>query len=76
MTYLHNNRQFIILGVRGRAAQGENPGYGAQLVAYALPPPPGEGRGGRGGGGRGGAGGGGRGGAGGGRGAPPAQGLK
>ncbi len=50
MTYMHNNRQFIILGVRGRASTAENPGFGAQLVAYALPPPPAEGgRGGRGG---------------------------
>jgi quinoprotein glucose dehydrogenase len=66
MTYMHNNRQFVIIGVRGRAATPDAPGFGAQLVAYALPPPPGEGgRGGRGG----------RGGAGGGRGAPPAEGL-
>jgi quinoprotein glucose dehydrogenase len=67
MTYLHNNRQFVVIGVRGRAATADTPGYGAQLVAFALPPPPGEG-GGRGGrGGRGGApgGGGARGGGGG-----------
>jgi quinoprotein glucose dehydrogenase len=77
MTYMHNNRQFIILAVRGRAATADNPGNGAQLIAYALPPPPGEGgRGGRGGrGGPGGAPGAGRGGApggapGGARGAP------
>jgi quinoprotein glucose dehydrogenase len=57
MSYLHNNRQFIVMGVRGSAAQGGNPGFGAQLIAYALPLPPAEGgggRGGRGGGGRGG----------------------
>jgi quinoprotein glucose dehydrogenase len=65
MTYMYNNRQFIVLAVRGRAATGDNPGNGAQLIAYALPPPPGEGgRGGRGGrGGPGGAPGAGRGGA-------------
>ena len=54
MTYLHNGRQFIVVGARGTATSG------AQLVAYAFPPPD-TGRGGR--GGRGGAPGGGRGGA-------------
>jgi quinoprotein glucose dehydrogenase len=47
MTYMHQGRQFIVLGVRGSA------GSGAQLVAFALPvaqPPGGRGRGGRGGG--------------------------
>jgi quinoprotein glucose dehydrogenase len=48
MTYLHNGRQFVVMGVRGTANSG------AQLVAFALPLPqqPG-GRGGRGGGQRG-----------------------
>ena len=55
MTYLHNGRQFIVVGARGTATSG------AQLVAYAFPPPD-TGRGGRGGRG-GGPGGGGRGGA-------------
>ena len=54
MTYLHNGRQFIVVGARGTATSG------AQLVAFAFPPPD-TGRGGR--GGRGGAPGGGRGGA-------------
>jgi quinoprotein glucose dehydrogenase len=53
MTYMHNGRQFIVVGARGTATSG------AQLVAYAFPPPDaGRGRGGRGGapgGGRGGA---------------------
>jgi len=53
MTYLHNGRQFIVVGARGTATSG------AQLVAFALPQPDaGAGRGGRGGapaGGRGGA---------------------
>jgi quinoprotein glucose dehydrogenase len=49
MTYMHDNRQFIVLGVRG--SQTASPPYGAQLVAFALPPPtPPGGRGGRGGG--------------------------
>jgi quinoprotein glucose dehydrogenase len=53
MTYLHNGRQFIVVGARGTATSG------AQLVAFAFPPPD-TGRGGRGGrggqgGGRGGA---------------------
>jgi quinoprotein glucose dehydrogenase len=49
MTYLHQGRQFVVLGVRGRAATADNPGQGAQLVAYALPAPNESGRGGRGG---------------------------
>jgi quinoprotein glucose dehydrogenase len=49
MTYLHQGRQFVVVGVRPGGGQG------AQLVAFALPPPDGGGRGGR--GGRGGAGG-------------------
>ena len=53
MTYVHNGRQFIVVGARGTATSG------AQLVAFAFPPPD-TGRGGR--GGRGGAPGGGRGG--------------
>ena len=53
MTYMHNGRQFVVVGVRGTATSG------AQLVAFAFPPPD-TGRGGRGGrgapgGGRGGA---------------------
>ena len=45
MTYAHNGRQFVVMGVRGTANSG------AQLVAFAFPQqqPPG-GRGGRGGG--------------------------
>jgi quinoprotein glucose dehydrogenase len=44
MTYLHEGRQYIVLGVRGTANSG------AQLVAYALPrQQPAGGRGGRGG---------------------------
>jgi quinoprotein glucose dehydrogenase len=44
MTYMHNGRQFVVTGVRGTANSG------AQLVAFALPPPqPAGGRGGRGG---------------------------
>ena len=44
MTYVHNGRQFVVMGVRGSATSG------AQLVAFALPqPPPPGGRGGRGG---------------------------
>ena len=33
MTYMHNGRQFIVVGVRGTATSG------AQLVAFAFPPP-------------------------------------
>jgi quinoprotein glucose dehydrogenase len=54
MTYMHDGRQFIVVGARGTANTG------AQLVAFAFPPPD-TGRGGR--GGRGGGPGGGRGGA-------------
>ena len=54
MTYVHDGRQFIVVGARGTATSG------AQLIAFAFPPPD-TGRGGR--GGRGGAPGGGRGGA-------------
>ena len=44
MTYMHNGRQFVVMGVRGTANSG------AQLVAFALPQPqPPGGRGGRGG---------------------------
>jgi quinoprotein glucose dehydrogenase len=46
MTYMHQGRQFIVVGVRGGG------GVGAQLVAFALPQQAGPGRGGRGGGGR------------------------
>lgn len=49
MTYLHQGRQYVIMGVRGPT------GSGAQLIAYALPRDEPAGRGGR--GGRGGAGG-------------------
>ena len=47
MTYMHNNRQFILVSV------GSANGQGPQLVAYAIPAPAGAGggRGGRGGGG-------------------------
>ena len=31
MTYAHNGRQFVVVGVRGSATSG------AQLVAFALP---------------------------------------
>jgi quinoprotein glucose dehydrogenase len=60
MTYMLNGRQFIVLAVRGSGgnAQTGAPGFGAQLVAFALPVQSGR-DGGR--GGRGGAGGGGRG---------------
>ncbi len=64
MTYMLNGRQFIVMGIRGSAANPQTgaPGFGAQLVAFALPQPAGRdgGRGGRGGpagGGRGGRGG-------------------
>jgi quinoprotein glucose dehydrogenase len=44
MTYMHNGRQFVVVGVRG------NQGAGAQLVAFAIPAEaPAGGRGGRGG---------------------------
>jgi quinoprotein glucose dehydrogenase len=54
MTYMHQNRQFVVVGVRGPTGQG------AQLMAFALPRDEPAGRGGRGGrggaaGGRGGA---------------------
>jgi quinoprotein glucose dehydrogenase len=53
MTYMHNGRQFIVLAVRGSGgnAQTGAPGFGAQLVAFALPAQGGRdgGRGGRGG---------------------------
>jgi len=43
MTYMHQGRQFVVVGVRGTANTG------AQLVAFAVPPPePAGGRGGRG----------------------------
>ena len=60
MTYMLNGRQFVVLAVRGSGgnAQTGAPGFGAQLVAFALPAQGGR-DGGR--GGRGGAGGGGRG---------------
>jgi quinoprotein glucose dehydrogenase len=48
MTYMHDNRQFVVIGARGGA------GAGAQLVAFALPQAAAGGRGGRGGRGRGG----------------------
>jgi quinoprotein glucose dehydrogenase len=54
MTYMQNGRQFIVLAVRGSAANPQTgaPGFGAQLVAFALPAEGGRdgGRGGRGGG--------------------------
>jgi quinoprotein glucose dehydrogenase len=58
MTYLHQGRQYVVVGVRGNADTG------AQLVAFALPREDEGGRGGRGGrgGGRGGRGGAGQGG--------------
>ena len=43
MTYLHQGRQFVVVGTRGTATSG------AQLVAFAVPPPDTGGRGGRGG---------------------------
>jgi quinoprotein glucose dehydrogenase len=54
MTYLHQGRQYVVVGVRGPT------GSGAQLIAYAIPREEPAGRGGRGGraggaGGRGGA---------------------
>jgi quinoprotein glucose dehydrogenase len=56
MTYMLNGRQFIVLAVRGSAPNPQTgaPGFGAQLVAFALPQAAGGregGRGGRGGGG-------------------------
>jgi quinoprotein glucose dehydrogenase len=58
MSYMLNGRQFIVLGVRGSAANAQTgaPGFGAQLIAYALPQQAGGrdgGRGGRAGGGAG-----------------------
>jgi quinoprotein glucose dehydrogenase len=51
MTYLHNGRQFVVMGVRGSATSG------AQLVAFAFPQQqPAGGRAGRGAGGQRGAG--------------------
>jgi quinoprotein glucose dehydrogenase len=44
MTYMHNGRQFVVMGVRGTANSG------AQLVAFAIPQQQPAGRGGRGGG--------------------------
>jgi quinoprotein glucose dehydrogenase len=44
MTYLHQGRQYVVVGVRGNANSG------AQLVAFALPPAQPAGRGGRAGG--------------------------
>ena len=44
MTYMHNGRQFVVMGVRGTASSG------AQLVAFAIPQQQPAGRGGRGGG--------------------------
>jgi quinoprotein glucose dehydrogenase len=45
MTYMHNGRQFVVVGVRGPQ------GAAAQLIAFTIPadPPAGAGRGGRGG---------------------------
>jgi quinoprotein glucose dehydrogenase len=43
MTYAHNGRQFVVMGVRGTATSG------AQLVAFALPQKTAEVRSGRGG---------------------------
>ena len=43
MTYMHQNRQFVVVGVRGPTGQG------AQLMAFALPREEPAGRGGRGG---------------------------
>jgi quinoprotein glucose dehydrogenase len=61
MTYMINGRQFVVLAVRGSAANPQTgaPGFGAQLVAFALPQQGGGREGGR--GGRGAGGGGGRG---------------
>jgi hypothetical protein len=43
MTYMHQGRQFVVMGVRGTANSG------AQLVAFAIPQQqPAGGRGGRG----------------------------
>ena len=54
MTYMLNGRQFIVLAARGNAGNPQTgaPGFGAQLVAFALPQQGGRdgGRGGRGGG--------------------------
>ncbi|HEY6509368.1 MAG TPA: hypothetical protein VIY56_15215, partial [Vicinamibacterales bacterium] len=35
MTYVYQGRQFVVVGVRGNAANGT----GAQLMAFALPRP-------------------------------------
>ena len=35
MTYVHQGRQYVVVGVRGNAANGS----GAQLIAFALPRP-------------------------------------
>ena len=35
MTYVHDGRQYVVVGVRGNAAAGS----GAQLIAFALPRP-------------------------------------
>jgi quinoprotein glucose dehydrogenase len=37
MTYVHQGRQYVVVGVRGSAQAGA--GFGAQLIAYALPRP-------------------------------------
>src|SRR5262249_1405775 len=59
MTYMWQGRQYIVMGVRGTATTDDRAGFGAQLIAWALPPAPAaDGRGGRGAGrGAGGAGG-------------------
>jgi quinoprotein glucose dehydrogenase len=50
MTYIWQGRQYIIMGVRGAATTADRQGFGAQLVAWALPAPAADGgRGGRGG---------------------------
>jgi len=51
MTYMWEGRQYLIMGVRGAATTDQRAGYGAQLMAWALPPAPTNdgGRGGRGG---------------------------
>jgi quinoprotein glucose dehydrogenase len=37
MTYMWQGRQYIIMGVRGAATTDERAGFGAQLIAWALP---------------------------------------
>ena len=37
MTYVHQGRQYVVVGVRGSAQAGAS--FGAQLVAFALPRP-------------------------------------